>query len=119
MSMARRLIVVLLPFLGFRERPSLDGTLGTLVLRFASSLFYGRVGDHDDREHNQNDDARKEKPFSPVGRCRNPVVFFAYLAKDQAKDQRWPRPTVEHHEVTQDTEEDRCHQIVQMVVGGE
>src|SRR3989337_1372504 len=116
MSMARRLIVVLLPFLGFRERPSLDGTLGTLVLRFASSLFYGRVGDHDDREHNPNDDARKEKPFRPVGRWRNPEEVFAYRPQDQAGDERWPRPAVEHHEVTQDTEDDRCHQIVQMVV---
>ena len=51
-----------------RTERALDGVFGPFVFGSAHPLFDGRIGDGEDRNGDQNDDAWEQEPLSPVGR---------------------------------------------------
>src|SRR5688572_29347458 len=92
---------------------------GSLVFGPAHALFDRRVGDGEDRNRDQNDDAWKHQPLGAISGGRDPQVVFGDLTEGKPEGKRRPRPAEFNHEVSNDAKNYRCDNVVDIVIGRE
>src|SRR6266481_4141484 len=89
---------------------------GPLVLGLTDALFYCRIGNCDDSNSNENENAWKHQPLRPVRGRGNPQVIFCDLSQRESQYKGRPRPAEFEHKVAGEAENQSYNDIEKVIV---
>src|SRR5215510_2951517 len=91
----------------------------SLVFGLAHTFLDSRIGDGEDCNGDQSNDAWEHQPFRPISSGGNPQIILGDLTKRQPKYQGWPRPPPLKHEIANGAENESNNDVGQVVIGCE
>src|SRR5215510_1552689 len=97
-------------------RRALHRVFRSLVFGLAHTFLDSRIGDGEDRNGDQNNDAWEHQPFRPISSGGNPQIILGDLTKRQPKYQGWPRPPPLKHEIANGAENESHNNVGKIVV---